>query len=320
MLAKINARKKVLREPRAASMIGQVLDEYKDAIDANFTPTGAAASVRNTQHATRTTARHDTTRHDTTNDTTRAQMVTSRWFVIAQTSRQRGAMLSAVVGGKMSEGINFSDGLGRCVVMVGLPYPNPRDPVLVEKMKYISAKAAAAAASTSSSSSSSSSWSSSSSSPARRVMSAPVMSARQYYENACMRAVNQSIGRSIRHAGDYATILLVDHRYMRPEITSKLPRWIAATMPPCVLLSRSCRVVCVVCCVSCVVSCAHTRSLGTAPMRASRSRSARRLGTHAPSSRTSGSARPPLRTNVAPREKATTPTSKPSSCERIYVS
>lgn len=191
MLAKINARKKVLREPRAASMIGQVLEEYKDAIDANFTPTGAAAS----------------------------------------TSRQRGAILSAVVGGKMSEGINFSDGLGRCVVMVGLPYPNPRDPVLVEKMKYISAKAAAAAASTSSSSSSSSSWSSSSS-PARRAMSAPVMSARQYYENACMRAVNQSIGRSIRHAGDYATILLVDHRYMRPEITSKLPRWIAATMPP----------------------------------------------------------------------------------------
>jgi hypothetical protein len=135
-------------------------------------------------------------------------------------SRQRGAILSAVVGGKMSEGINFSDGLGRCVIMVGLPYPNPRDPVLVEKMKYISAKAAAC------------STSPSSSSPRRGVTtSAPVMSARQYYENACMRAVNQSIGRSIRHAGDYATILLVDHRYMRPEITNKLPRWIADTMP-----------------------------------------------------------------------------------------
>jgi hypothetical protein len=73
MLAKINARKKVLREPRAASMIGQVLEEYKDAIDANFTPTGAAASVRdttrhdnttrNTQHAPPHTTRYDTTRH-----------------------------------------------------------------------------------------------------------------------------------------------------------------------------------------------------------------------------------------------------------------
>lgn len=41
-----------------------------------------------------------------------------------------------------------------------------------------------------------------------------------------MRAVNQSIGRAIRHAGDYATILLVDTRYSRPRIRGKLPKWI----------------------------------------------------------------------------------------------
>ncbi|KAM9579659.1 ATP-dependent DNA helicase DDX11 isoform 2-T2 [Guaruba guarouba] len=110
-----------------------------------------------------------------------------------------GALLLSVVGGKMSEGINFSDDLGRCVIMVGMPYPNIKSPELQEKMTWLDKTMPRAAGQ-----------------PPSKVL----------IENLCMKAVNQSIGRAIRHQKDFASILLLDHRYARPAIFNKLPQWI----------------------------------------------------------------------------------------------
>ncbi|KAI5073385.1 hypothetical protein GOP47_0011398 [Adiantum capillus-veneris] len=130
-----------------------------------------------------------------------------------------GAVLLCIVGGKMSEGINFNDGMGRCVVMVGLPYPSPSDPELVERMRFIDQLAR---------------FPSNSIQSSKLLTShSSVYSGRDYYENLCMKAVNQSIGRAIRHIEDYASILLVDARYTASTYSSapsrqasKLPSWI----------------------------------------------------------------------------------------------
>lgn len=120
-----------------------------------------------------------------------------------------GALLLSVVGGKLSEGINFSDKLGRGVLMIGLPFPNIRSAVWQAKIQYVEQKAYAQG---------------SGSEESKR--STAKAAGRDFYENACMRAVNQCIGRAIRHQNDYAAIALIDRRYEMPRIQGKLPGWI----------------------------------------------------------------------------------------------
>ncbi|KAM3724220.1 ATP-dependent DNA helicase [Dirofilaria immitis] len=107
----------------------------------------------------------------------------------------KGALLLAVVGGKLSEGINFSDELGRTVVVVGLPYMNSEDVILKEKLKFMESEFGP-------------------------------RSGTEYYEAKCMHAVNQSVGRVIRHRNDYAAIVLIDLRYKNERIIKDLPSWI----------------------------------------------------------------------------------------------
>lgn len=129
-------------------------------------------------------------------------------------SRRNGALLLSVVGGKMSEGINFSDRLGRCVVVVGLPYPNINSPDWKARIEYIESTTLERLKT------------SNPSMPKAETVAAAKQASRDFYENACMRAVNQSIGRAIRHRNDYAAIVLVDRRFGTERIRQKLPGWI----------------------------------------------------------------------------------------------
>lgn len=110
--------------------------------------------------------------------------------------RNQGALLLSVVGAKLSEGLNFADDLGRGVVVVGLPYPYVNSPEIQERMSYLDTTLGPG-------------------------------SGAEYYENLCMKAVNQCIGRSVRHIRDYACVYLLDERYARENIRKKLPQWIS---------------------------------------------------------------------------------------------
>ena len=45
-----------------------------------------------------------------------------------------------------------------------------------------------------------------------------------------MRAVNQGIGRVIRHINDYGIILMLDNRYDQSKLKSMLPAWAKENM------------------------------------------------------------------------------------------
>lgn len=99
-----------------------------------------------------------------------------------------GAVFLAIVGGKISEGINLSDGMGRCIVMVGLPYPSPSDIELMERVKFIDGLG------NQNSKKIDSETCGGDVKAGFDILRSCKHRGREYYENLCMKAVNQSIG------------------------------------------------------------------------------------------------------------------------------
>lgn len=119
-------------------------------------------------------------------------------------ANSEGAILFAIVGGKLSEGINFGGNLCRAIVMTGLPYPNVFSGELIISRKHLEEKVLNGGGSKTDAN----------------------MAAKEFFENICMKAVNQSVGRSIRSINDYSLIYLLDKRYANANIQSKLSQWV----------------------------------------------------------------------------------------------
>eukprot|EP00057_Strongylocentrotus_purpuratus_P023977 XP_011678451.1 PREDICTED: Fanconi anemia group J protein homolog [Strongylocentrotus purpuratus] len=111
-----------------------------------------------------------------------------------------GVLMFAVCRGKISEGMDFADNNARAVITVGIPYPNVRDAQVEAKRHYNDQHAAARG----------------------------LLTGSEWYEVQAYRALNQALGRCIRHKKDWGAILLVDERFSRNpnKYCSGISKWV----------------------------------------------------------------------------------------------
>ena len=110
----------------------------------------------------------------------------------------RGGLFLAVCRGKVSEGLDFSDANARGVIIVGIPFPNIKDSKVDAKRKFNDMGS----------------------------KSMGLLTGGAWYEQQAFRALNQALGRCIRHKKDWGAILLVDERFQSNfRYQNSLSRW-----------------------------------------------------------------------------------------------
>ena len=106
----------------------------------------------------------------------------------------------AVYRGKISEGLDFSDNNARAVICVGIPFPAFKDTLVEQKREYNDKK---------------------------KRKNPDILSGRKWYEIQAFRALNQALGRCIRHKNDWGAIILVDERYgNQGSYVNSLSKWV----------------------------------------------------------------------------------------------
>lgn len=142
-----------------------------------------------------------------------------------------GAMLFAVCRGKLSEGIDFRDDAARAVVIVGIPYPHKNDVVIAQKRQWNDRTRANARLAANDGkqdrtpSMKNKSTATGSLSCTERTSQTQLQTGGEWYEMQAFRALNQALGRAVRHRFDYGAILLVDARFTQQRVLAQLSKW-----------------------------------------------------------------------------------------------
>ncbi|XP_019699354.1 regulator of telomere elongation helicase 1 homolog isoform X2 [Harpegnathos saltator] len=111
----------------------------------------------------------------------------------------KGAIFMAVCRGKVSEGLDFANANGRAVLIIGLPFPPLKDPRVMLKQRYLEEI---------------------------RTTEKQGLTGQEWYQLEASRAVNQAIGRIIRHKNDYGAVILCDCRFENPNFKKQLSAWL----------------------------------------------------------------------------------------------
>ncbi|KAJ2801115.1 hypothetical protein H4S07_005015 [Coemansia furcata] len=122
---------------------------------------------------------------------------------------RRGAIMFAVYRGKVSEGIDFSDYFCRTVVNIGIPYPAFKDVKVVLKRQYNDDR----------------------STPNRNDPSQGVLlNGSKWYDIQAFRAINQALGRCLRHKMDWGAIIMLESRFAQRWNVERLSKWVRQYM------------------------------------------------------------------------------------------
>lgn len=112
-----------------------------------------------------------------------------------------GSILFAVFRGRVSEGFDFSNGAARACITVGIPFSNLNDVTTALKKEYNDLRLI-------------------------NQFDQNCSSGSDWYASQAFRALNQALGRCIRHRNDWGAIIMLDSRLKMKTNRDRITKWL----------------------------------------------------------------------------------------------